>query len=145
MRYKSDGNYKLALDEFNKAITENPNDVSYYEVRGNVFFALKDYNKAVSDYDKALSIEKGPLTYMSRGLAYLRMDNPDKAIADFNSSTELDSSNPIPYFFIAKINMAKGNKAMAEEAIRKVEPLVKHDAQLQDELAEYKRQIGLMK
>ncbi|MFM7794367.1 MAG: tetratricopeptide repeat protein, partial [Microcystis panniformis] len=52
--YREQQKYKLALDDYNKAIELNPNHAGAYYNRGLLYSDQKKYDLALSDYDKAI-------------------------------------------------------------------------------------------
>ncbi|MBK3516531.1 tetratricopeptide repeat protein [Carboxylicivirga marina] len=60
------------------------------------------YNQAIELYNQAILINPAyPKYYNSRGIAYYRLQNYYRAIGDFYLSTDLDSTNHLPYYNIA--------------------------------------------
>lgn len=57
MRFFSQSDWELAIDEFDKAIALNPQfvDATYY--RGNAYWALSEFDQAITDYSKVIEIE----------------------------------------------------------------------------------------
>lgn len=51
------GNYKKALDCFNKAIELEPNNDMYFSSRSKAKFELKDLKGAIEDIDTAIKIQ----------------------------------------------------------------------------------------
>ncbi len=69
-----------------------------YLDRGKVLILKGEYDKAVSDFDKALSINpKNADAFRNRGLAWLRKGDRDKAIADFTKSLGIDPKSAWAY------------------------------------------------
>ena len=69
--------------------------------RGNDFAANKLYGDAVFYYTGAIQKNKGELPladvariFNSRGLAFLALKDPDRALTDFSNAMELDERNP---------------------------------------------------
>lgn len=75
-----------AVDEYTQAIALKPSDITY-EGRGQAYTELKEYDKAIADFTKAIELAPsrgGP--YFGRGVAYRATDNLDGAIADFSQA-----------------------------------------------------------
>ena len=54
---RGQGDYDIAMSDYNKAIEINPNYVDAYNNRGNIYSQGKgEYDNAIPDYDKAIEI-----------------------------------------------------------------------------------------
>jgi len=69
--------------------------------RGNEYAASKLYGDAVGYYTGAIQKNKGEIPmadvariFNSRGLAFLALKDPDRALSDFGNAMELDDRNP---------------------------------------------------
>ncbi len=90
------GDYREAIELYNKGLENNPDDACLYNNRGLFFYALEQYTEAISDYNKAIEL-KSDFTdaYYNRGLAYFRkgsyynFEPRKKAIEDFTKAIEL--------------------------------------------------------
>ena len=49
--------YQEAIENFNKAIELDPNSVSFYFARGDVYEILRKYEEAINDYNKAIELD----------------------------------------------------------------------------------------
>lgn len=74
----------LAIDDFNKAISLNPNHMLVYNDRGAVYLAAKKYEQALADFNRALEINpKFPRPYLGRALTYEGLGNTAAALEDY--------------------------------------------------------------
>jgi len=91
--YKDLGNYRQAIEDFNKAIEiKSDNAVAYYN-RGNVYTDLGNYRQAIAELNRAIEINPGYAeAYSNRGNAYKSIGNYRQAIEDYNRAIEI---NPI--------------------------------------------------
>jgi Flp pilus assembly protein TadD len=90
---------------------------------GKRFFVEGKLRESISAFTKAVEGGYEPrISYLSRGVAYLRLRESDKAIADFSRVIHLDSNNPRAYYFrgIAHAQEKDFEKAVADfsDAIR---------------------------
>lgn len=84
------------------------------------------YEKAINSFtnalDKAPDIDSKAYTYNYRGVSYLRLDENEKALSDFDESIKLKPNNPLPYHNRALVyfNLKDYNRVYKEytEAIR---------------------------
>ncbi|PIG95184.1 tetratricopeptide repeat protein [Gloeocapsopsis sp. IPPAS B-1203] len=108
------GDYKGAIENFNRALLYNPNDANAYVNRGNARYEIAqhssnpvmEYQAAIADFDQALQLNpSAEEAYLSRGI--VRHDtakfskDTDKnylaAISDFNQTVMLNPSNAKAY------------------------------------------------
>ena len=79
------------IEDYNKKIEEDPNNISYFFTRGNTFYNLKEYNKAIENYNKVIELDpKHSFAYNNRGNAYFSLGKFEDAIQDYNKAIELD-------------------------------------------------------
>jgi tetratricopeptide (TPR) repeat protein len=88
---KARGLLEEALVLCAKAIAKDPNNFWAYDVRGDIYRQLLQYEKAIADYGKAYEIKKSvnPFLYdidylNKRGYCYLQLFKYQEALADFN-------------------------------------------------------------
>lgn len=85
------GNYRLAVDDFDKAIEFKPDYATAYSNRGAVYNHLGNYKKAIEDFDRAIKIK--PIyaeAYNNRGSAHKGLGNYKQAIEDFRKAIEIE-------------------------------------------------------
>ncbi len=69
--YYNQQKYKLALDDYNKAIELNPNYALAYYNRGNLYRRQQKYKLALDDYNQAIKINPNDAeAYNNRGNLY---------------------------------------------------------------------------
>ena len=67
--------------------------------RGFAYGELKQYDKAIADFDKAIELnpEDVHVDYRNRGVAYRKLKQYDKAIADYDKAIELNPKDADTY------------------------------------------------
>ena len=91
--YALNGDNVNALLDYNKAIELHPDDVYYYDVRGDLCLKMKEYDKAIEDYDRILKIKpKNAVTFKERGDAYWEKGEKEKALLDYDKAIEFDKN-----------------------------------------------------
>lgn len=71
--YKS-GNYQSAVDDFTKAIAQQPSNANLYQGRGAAYQKLGDFNRAIADCNQAIKINRVFAdAYYTRANAYYSM------------------------------------------------------------------------
>ena len=70
----------------------DPKLIHAYNNRGAAYFKLKDYQKAIADYDKAIEIDpKDADTLFNRACAYAIMKNKEQSLKDLSEAIKLDN------------------------------------------------------
>ena len=65
------GNFKLAIEQYTKAIDINPNYFKAYFNRAFAYDKIAQFDKAIEDYTKAIMIKpEYPYTYYNRGITF---------------------------------------------------------------------------
>ncbi|MDW8209749.1 MAG: tetratricopeptide repeat protein [Cytophagales bacterium] len=80
---------EVALVDFSKALQMNPSP-KVYNLRGNCYFKVRNYNKAISDYTNSLLLN--PLQadiYYNRGIAYHYLHRKQEACSDLQVAISL--------------------------------------------------------
>jgi tetratricopeptide (TPR) repeat protein len=80
---------KKAIEYLNNAIKLQPNYVSAYGLRGDIYENLGQHQSAIEDYNKAISLKPFAAIYYQRGIVYSRLDQHQRAIEDFNEAIRL--------------------------------------------------------
>jgi tetratricopeptide (TPR) repeat protein/S1-C subfamily serine protease len=97
--YRRQQKYKLALDDYNKAIELNPNFAMAYNNRGLLYSDQQKYDLALSDYDKAIEINPNYANaYSNRGGLYYNQQKYELAISDINKAIELNPNYAEAYY-----------------------------------------------
>ncbi|MBP2636834.1 MAG: Tetratricopeptide repeat-containing protein [Firmicutes bacterium] len=85
-------NHNQVIADCTTAIADNPYDtVSYYK-RGKAYFAQKQYDLALKDYNRVIAT-----AYLDRGYLYEKMGEPDKAIEHYSLSILNDPNYEVAY------------------------------------------------
>ena len=84
-------------------------------------FVNKDYDKAVSYYQRAISLQpKNPEYYTYLGNVYYRgLNNPEEAIKYYQAATTNGPKYGYGWLNLALANITLGNKEAAKEALQK--------------------------
>lgn len=88
---KHGGEYTAAIADFEAALALDPDTSAAYLNRGNVYFAIQQFDRAIEDYTTALQMNprEPHLAYYNRGLANEEKQDAKLAFADFVQATEL--------------------------------------------------------
>ena len=98
LAYLHKGDYERAVFCFNKTLEAKPSTTELYYLGGVTYLNPQDYNNRISELTNVIGEKKTALdllkAYYSRGLAYLRQNEFDKAISDFNKADEAIEKKP---------------------------------------------------
>ena len=117
--YNQLGKYKEALIDHQMTIDLYPDDIQGYVNKGETYISLEQYNKSIDILTKGIALRahmrKGHKAYNNRGVAYLRLGQTQKAIADFQEAARI-----LPIYDKAYLNLASAYSRTnnAEEAIK---------------------------
>lgn len=91
--YFADGNYAKALQEYEKALSANPDLVPALRGRAETLIMLDRERKAIEIYDEliALEPEQAGFYYANRGIAHDRLGDHRAALADYETALRLDA------------------------------------------------------
>ncbi len=93
--YQKMGQLYKAMENYDKAITLDPNDYLAYTNRGAIFDKLGQIDKAIESYNKAIMVNPGDYrAYFNRGLSYDKMGRTTDAIEDFQRAMRLNMLDP---------------------------------------------------
>lgn len=90
-----------------------------FNLRGNAYYAKKELDLAIADYDQAIRLNPNDAVfYSNRGGALLGKNQPDRAIADLDQAIRLNGKNARPYLERGHAYRSKGllERAIADYA-----------------------------
>jgi len=103
-------------------------DAKFYINRGAAYGEKGQYDKAVSDFNKAIAINpRYNQAYNNRGIVYRLQGQYDRAVSDFNRAIEMNSLDPEAYnnlawlFATAKAPGFRNGRRAVELALRACE------------------------
>lgn len=103
-------NPKAALAQINRAIAIQPNDGSFWELKGHALAMLKQVNTANTAFTSA--IRKNPeyfSHYLARGMLRFEHGNPNGAQMDLEKSYQL-LPTPNASYYLGELALAKGDQ-----------------------------------
>jgi tetratricopeptide (TPR) repeat protein len=85
------GNYEMAINEYNKAITQDNFNAEAYLFRGIAWDEKSDFTRAIDDFDKAIELNpKYTEAFLNRGITKCKQRKFDQAIADFSNVIKIN-------------------------------------------------------
>lgn len=104
------GLYKEAAETFTKVIEENKNSGQAYEIRAGIFGKLGEYDKSLSDYDRAIKLEPGNYNfYIDKYLLMLEMKDEKGAGEVLTKAAAINGTTEEDKFNMAKITYYQGD------------------------------------
>jgi len=93
--YQKMGQLDRAMENYDKAITLDPNDYLAYTNRGVILDKMGESDRALESYGKAVISNPGDYkAYFNRGLLYDKMGRIAEAIEDFEMALRLNMMDP---------------------------------------------------
>ena len=103
------GDPKANLTHLTELVRLLPNDERAHTLLGNLYFGRQDYDKAITHYVKATSLNAEFSTpYNQMGYAYRFLERFTEAEAAFKKYTEMIPNDPNPYDSYAELLMKMG-------------------------------------
>ena len=85
-------NYKVAIENFTKAIKNKEKITFSYYNRGLAYLFLNDFENAIKDFDEVIKRDTTIAdAYNNRGLSYSYLGNTMQALADLDKAIDLDN------------------------------------------------------
>lgn len=117
--------YAKAIQDYNKALSENPNLIQAFWGRGRVFFFKRNLKEAISDLSQVIQRDKNfPDAYAMRGLALadlngIKAGTPDiqKALKIYQSQGNMESYQYLLRLFESLSQRRKSNVQFKPESL----------------------------
>ncbi len=123
--YIDRGNYFLddneldnALANFNRALEIDAKNATALTQRSRTWLRRGDVQKALADATASLEIERREETFGVRGDAYRKLQQYDKAIADYDAAQRIDQDVAETWTLYAQSLQQAGRTKQAEDALR---------------------------
>lgn len=89
--------YGAAIQDFTRALIVNPGNTEALTGRASAWLATGDLQKAMMDCDESIVVRSTQEAHSLRGDLWMRMDNFDNAISDFETAGRFDEQVAIAY------------------------------------------------
>ena len=119
------GDNQGALADFENAIVLDPTLELAYTSRGTIRHAQGDIQDALADFTRSIDTHPTADAYYQRGLAYQDLNQPQRAVADYDLAVDRDRGAPYIYRARAKAKRDLGDSAGARTDQEKAERLEK--------------------
>lgn len=121
-KYAYDGNYTLALKNYDKAINLDPKLAKAYYNRGNVKYDLEDYLGAIADCEKAIALNPNLIdAYFNLAISKYHLKEYEGAIKYFDQAVRINAQDGESYCWrgMAYYKIGKTNEACKDWALAK--------------------------
>jgi len=114
--YMKNGQFDLAMNDYNQALHFNPKAEDTYGDRGYLFMQMGQLDSALYDLNTAIELNsEQPGIYINRGLVYMRMQRFKDAEKDFRKTIELDTNFALGYYNLGQLFMSASDFDRAVE------------------------------
>jgi len=113
--WQAAGQTMAALADFEKAIAIDPTLELAYTSRGTIERSQGDSQSALADFTHSVHLHPTSDAYYQRGLTYQALDQPERALADYDAAITYDPGAPSIYLARAKAKRDFGDLAGARE------------------------------
>ncbi|MCB0835096.1 MAG: tetratricopeptide repeat protein [Bacteroidetes bacterium] len=147
--YKQLGDYHMAKDHYDQALSLAPEDFEIFNERGLIYLQLKDYENALIDFKDATRINpQYAEAYFNLGVLYLNIDQFAKAVENVEKGQQIQPQGNRRYGVLAAIYAAQreeelfySNFELALQNGADVETIMNYSAALK----EYRNQPAFQK
>jgi tetratricopeptide (TPR) repeat protein len=114
--------YDRAIEDFNKVLKLEPDNVDALIARGDAFSNLGDPGLAMVDLNRAVALAPDRATpYLIRGLAEARQDNRSAARRDYEASLSINPRSADAHVNLAALDLLEGRH---EAAVRELDQAI---------------------
>eukprot|EP01025_Chloroclados_australasicus_P010877 TRINITY_DN14604_c0_g1_i4.p2 TRINITY_DN14604_c0_g1~~TRINITY_DN14604_c0_g1_i4.p2 ORF type:complete len:172 (-),score=9.80 TRINITY_DN14604_c0_g1_i4:79-525(-) len=93
--FASEGQYEIALLSFKKAIEQNPQDATVFEMMAQIYLQLEDDDQAIYHAQKAEKLAPSwPIAHVTMAHCYRNAGQLRFALQSINQAYRLDQSDP---------------------------------------------------
>lgn len=110
IRYASLKRYREAIEEYLKALKDDPDNPDIYADLGLAYYKIDRYRDSIDAYRKVLLLRPSSKSIYNRlGTVYLISGEYDEAIGIFKKALQLDYRDPKTHFNLAIASFMKGD------------------------------------
>jgi tetratricopeptide (TPR) repeat protein len=84
------GDLDGAIKDYSQAISQSPNDATFYQARGYAQLLKNQLDLALDDFNRAIALDPNyDMAYNNRGYVYNIQNQLDKSLVDYNKAIAL--------------------------------------------------------
>jgi tetratricopeptide (TPR) repeat protein len=118
------GDYSQAIDVYDQALIDSPNDVELLQGKAYAYMAVGNFDDAGGAYDRAIEVSGDiPELWRSRGVAFEQQGKNQEALACYTKALELSPDTPQYLSDRADMLLATGNADDAIKSYRRADAL----------------------
>src|SRR4029077_12763789 len=118
--YMNDGDEKMAIADFEKAIEINPNYFDGYENIGLIWYDKGEFQKAIDWYSKSIKVNPASANaFAKRGSSYTYIGEFGKATDDLKLAIELAPKDVLNWQYLAQLYQQQGMIKKTLETVEK--------------------------
>jgi cytochrome c-type biogenesis protein CcmH/NrfG len=111
--------YTLKINELNRVLEKNPNNVAVLVQLGNTYFDSNQYVKSIAAYEKALALKPGnPDVLTDLGVMYRRNGQPGEAVLRFREAMRVAPTHLQSIVLFYDLNDAAGAREALEDFLK---------------------------
>ena len=115
----SGSQYGAAIQDFTRALIVNPGNADALRGRASAWLATGELQKAMLDCDESIVVKSTQEAYSLRGDLWMRLENFDNAIADFETAGRFDEQVAVAYEKRADIRREAGKADEAQTDLQR--------------------------
>ena len=104
------GRLEKALELTNQSLASNQNDAAAWQLRGQIYLFMSNYDRAISDFKRSKSLVDEPNTRIALAKTYLRMDREDDAITELKNIIDVPGAPLEARTLLEQIYLRLGRK-----------------------------------
>ena len=111
----------MSADILSDILSVDPDDRLATLARGSVYLKMKQPERAISDFDRAIEMDpKNAKAHHLRGLALELTGSDEQALKDFDKAIEIDPEYGAAYYSRATLHTKMGQEDLAAEDMQMV-------------------------
>ncbi len=143
IQFVQNGQLAQAVGQYQEALAKEPQNPYLHLMLGRVYEGLKDLDRAIAEYEKAVQVggDSDPEILMTLGLAYRQKKQTEKAIANFRKASDLDPMNTALHTALMQIYTEMGRKDLVKQEQAKLADIQRMLLERQRALEQQQRQL----
>jgi len=121
--YLRNGQYKLAIETFERLVEKNPHYAKVYDNLATAYYRIGQAQKAIFNFQKSIQLDPlSAVPYQGLGIVYGEMGQYQEALLSFQKAVEIDGNYVYAYqglgtacFYLNKYAEAKENLQKAKD------------------------------